>query len=596
MSSRALWRYACGSLLALQVALPAAARAEGDHVHPAPLPPAPGDVRFMFGTTGPVVFRGTAATVTIPDGNGFGGERGRTQNSGDRRKNNYSVTDANFNNALGLLDRHPDTGQPLTYVQHIQTYAAAGFLEAYAPTAYARMLQQQNSGQGTILGAAAYLMGLVARPDAAASGVDPAQIPARLPGTDIDSRLYVRAGKDATGQSWARMHHAQTAPMVYRMLTSAGVNPTTALILASDDGISGAGRLNGMNEQDGSSDGYNSGERATWALAAQVALQTGIPVVTHMMHGHDHAGLDPSALTNPKINSKIGYSATDRSTTDARAAAVQRVLVDGTVATSATAAADQDLTVRNSAYLTNVTGLEVDMQWFDYMQSVGVEKQVRVTVTNDGPHVARDVMLDINSSTNLQVMSVDAPAGLHCSTAHCHVGDLPPDWTASKREFLMTVRFTAHGKSTLRVQLASSSRAKESNLVEQHDHAARTESRAAAALARGPRGWRAAPCGTRAGRPCTVIQRRGASILATVRPGRETTSGRWVKAVFYQRRGKRWARRFDRSGQVNADGRVRIGADRWSPLRRGAWRVQVQADATWLLGKAVSRPVYLNVR
>lgn len=114
MTGRPLWRALTMLVcIAAVVCAPVQAVADTGHTHPAPLPPAAGEARFMPGTVGPVVFRGAAATVTIPDGPGFGGERGGTQNSGDRRKNNDSVTDAN-NNILGLLARHPDTGAELT--------------------------------------------------------------------------------------------------------------------------------------------------------------------------------------------------------------------------------------------------------------------------------------------------------------------------------------------------------------------------------------------------------------------------------------------------------------------------------------------------
>ncbi|MCW2928453.1 MAG: hypothetical protein JWM86_2421 [Thermoleophilia bacterium] len=596
MTSVILSRHLVALTSALVLLLPAAAaQAEGEHVHPQPVAPTPGDVRFMPGTVGPTVFRGTAATVTIPDGPGFGGERGRMQNSGDRRKNNYSVTDANFNNVLGLLNAHPDTGAPLTYVQHIQTYAAAGYIETFAPDAYAHMTMHQNAGQGTVLGASAYLMGLVQRADPAAHGLTPEAIPAKLPGTDMEARLYVRSTKDATGQQWARMHHAQTAPAVYRMLTAAGLNPTTALILASDDGISGAGRLNGVNEQDGASDGFNSGERATWALAAQVAIQTGIPAVGHLMHGHDHAGIDVSAMTRPKINTKIGFVADDRSASDARAAAIQRVLSDGTVASAATAAADQDLTVRNSAYLDNTTRVKVDMDGFDYLVPVGTERTIKVTVGNDGPHAATDVMLDLHPTANLQVVSMTGPASVHCTTAHCHIGTLAPDWNDSKVELAVTVRFASFGKSTLRAALTTSSKAVAKELSETQEHAAKTASRASGGMAARGTGWRASTCGTRLGTACKVRQVFGFNHLGTVRPASEGNDGRWVKSTYYQLVGKRWVRRFDRSGQVDALGRVRIRADRWSKLRPGVWRVRIEADATWLLGATQSRYTYLRV-
>ena len=140
-------------------------------------PPASDDPRFVAGTTGPPAEEGEAATVTIPDGDGFGGFEGREQNNGDKEQNNYSVTDANYDNRLGLLAANPDTGEPLNYVQHGQMYAAAGFIRAFAPEVFLQLAKNQNEGRGTVLGAAANIMGLVQTEDPAQQGVDTSTIP-----------------------------------------------------------------------------------------------------------------------------------------------------------------------------------------------------------------------------------------------------------------------------------------------------------------------------------------------------------------------------------------------------------------------------------
>lgn len=588
------------ALLALAVTAPAAAAMgeHGDHV--APIPSAPGDARFMPGTVGPVVFRGTAATVTIPDGPGFGGEKGRTQNSGDLRKNNYSVTDANFNNVLGLLPRHPDTGAALTYVQHIQLYAAAGYIEAFAPETYAHMVMHQNRGEGTVLGAAGFLMGLVRAADPAAHGLTPASIPATLPGTTIDARNYVRATRDATGQQWARPHHAQTAPAVFRMLVAAGLPASAALVLASDDGISGAGRLNGMNEQDGSRDGFNGGERATWAFAAQLQLQTGVPVVLHMMHGHDHAGIDASALTKPKVNALIGMAGDDRSTSDARAAALFAALHDGRVATAATAAADQNLTVRNSAYLRPGSSLRVDASTAaDRHQDTGVERDVTIKVRNDGPHFIRDVELTVPRSGNVRVVGLTAPAGVHCmvDSATCHVPGMSAEMDDRELVVTMRVRFTGVGRAWYEARVTSGSPVVEGRFADRDEHEVHQRTSASVAMAARPIGVRASACGATMRRMCVVRRAIGTSLVAVARPARYAdTNRRMVQVRLQQRVGRSWRTRSVLHARVAASGfaRVRVKPDRFRS--RGVWRVRVEAGEHKLLRSATSRWRYLSVR
>lgn len=588
---------AAATVIALFACAPAAMAAveHGDHISPAP--PAPDDPRFMPGTVGPVVFRGTAATVAIPDGPGFGGEKGRTQNSGDLRKNNYSVTDANFNNVLGLLPRHPDTGAPLTYVQHIQLYAAAGFLEAYAPALYAHLVMHQDRGEGTVLGAAGHLMGLVDAYDPAAHGVGPATIPATLPGTTIDSRNYVRATRDATGQQWARPHHAQTAPAVFRMLVAAGLSASPALVLASDDGLSGAGRLNGVNEQNGT-DGFNSGERATWALAAQLQAQTGVPVVFHMMHGHDHAGVDASALTRPKINPIIGFAADDRSTTEARAAAIYATLTDGRVATAATAAADQNLIVRNSAFLRPRSTLDVDIHasW-DWHQDAGVQRTMQVTVENHGPHFLRDVTLALTTSANIELVAMSGPA-VSCQPPQgtCRIGALSAEMDDS-RTVDVTVRFRSAGVGRVEARAGTSSQVETTKLAEHREYGVHQGTVASVAMAALRTGTRPSACGATMRRMCAVRRAFGTNLVAGARPA--TYAGkdpRWVKVVFQQRVGRTWRGRGQQSVRLSPSGlaRVRVKPDK---LRyRGVWRVQVQAGERSLLRAANSPWRYLVVR
>jgi hypothetical protein len=326
-----------------------------DHAHAEVVPPATGDPRFVDGTTGPPVKEGKAKTVKIPDGRGFGGVKGRKQNDGDKDQNNYSVTDANFNNQLGLLAKNPDTGETMNYVQHIQTYNAAGYLENFAPDVYAQLVANQNAGRGTVLGAAAHIMGLVQTADPAEQGVNAATVPATIPGSPIDAKAYVLSGKDITGQNWARMHHPESAWAMYKGLIEAGVDWKNAMVLSGDDAVSGAGRVNGVNNQDGG-DGFNDGEEEVWSLGAQIQQQTGINVIQKMMEGHNHdTGQDASALTKPRINKKIGFDRTDRSASAERANAIAQVLLDGTVGDAKKAAAG-GTKADNKRILNAVTG------------------------------------------------------------------------------------------------------------------------------------------------------------------------------------------------------------------------------------------------
>ncbi|MCW2925832.1 MAG: hypothetical protein JWM98_3236, partial [Thermoleophilia bacterium] len=294
--------------------------------HGEPIPA--GTPNVKQGSTGPVVPKGQAPTLTIPDGAGFGGVKGRQQNDGDKQQNNYSVTDANFNPHLGLMDKDPDTGQPMTYVKDIQTYNAAGYINAFAPATAAKLEKAQGDGAGMILEGSSYLMGLTRTEPAYLKqyGIDGADIPAKIPGSDRDAREYVKSAQDATGQDWARMHHPESAWDMYKGLTGIGVDGETALSLSGDDGVSGAGRLNGQNNQDGGN-GFNAGEVEVWKQAAQLQQRTGLPVVQTMMAGHDHGALDPSALTDPAVNSRLGITGTGA--TAERANAITAGLLSG---------------------------------------------------------------------------------------------------------------------------------------------------------------------------------------------------------------------------------------------------------------------------
>jgi hypothetical protein len=80
------------------------------------------------------------------------------------------------------------------------------------------------------------------------------------------------SGQDITGQRWARPHHAESSWAVYKGLTDKGLDWKSSMVFSGDDAISGSGRMNGFNNQDGK-DGFNDDEAAVMRMAA-VAQQT----------------------------------------------------------------------------------------------------------------------------------------------------------------------------------------------------------------------------------------------------------------------------------------------------------------------------------
>lgn len=305
----------------------------GHHEMIQPKNPQPNDPRFLAGSVGPMVKKDDAPKIEIPDGKGFGDLKGRKQNDGDKAQNRYSTTDANFYPTLGLLPKDPDTGQQMNYVQHIQSYNAAGYIAAFAPEAYAELVAQQDAGNGTVLGGALYLMGVVKTADPSAARIPQGSVPMQIPGTPLSARDVVMSPKDATGQDWARPHHAESSWSMFKQLMEVpGMDYRKALVLSGDDAVSGAGRLNGFNNQDGNT-GLNADERAVYKLGASMGSQ----VFGIMMGGHNHTGLDESAKTNPKINKLISkelgiqVSQDDRSSSPQRLNAVHQLFMQGSV-------------------------------------------------------------------------------------------------------------------------------------------------------------------------------------------------------------------------------------------------------------------------
>ncbi|MCW2926137.1 MAG: hypothetical protein JWM86_105 [Thermoleophilia bacterium] len=285
------------------------------------------------GSYGPTVKKGKAKTVQIPDGNGFGNVNGRKQNGNDKKQNNYSVTDANFYPALGVLN-DAKTGKPMNYVKQIQAYNAAGYISTFHPDAYAKMVAAQDAGQGTVLGMALNMMGVDGAqtdPGMAAAGLQTGQFAnEQVPGSPLNAKKIVMSGKDIAGEEWARPHHAESSWGVYKSLTDKGLDWKTSMVLSGDDAISGSGRLNGFNNQDGK-DGFNDDEAAVFRMAAVVQQSTGIPAVDIVAGGHSHTGLDESAKTKPNINKLIGLNHGDTSSSPQRMALIQKALLDGTI-------------------------------------------------------------------------------------------------------------------------------------------------------------------------------------------------------------------------------------------------------------------------
>lgn len=305
----------------------------GGHVTPK-VPPSTPIIRAVLvdGSYGPTVAEGIAHTVKIPDGKGFGNVTGRQQNADDKAQNNYSVTDANFYPTLGVL-RDQDTGKPMNYVKQIQAYNAAGYVSTFHPDAYSRMVDIQDAGQGSVLGMALNLMGVSGAP------LDPgfqhlgvqAGIFAteRVPGSPILAKDAVMSGTDLAGEEWARPHHAESSWPMYKALIDAGLDYQTAGVLSGDDAVSGAGRMNGFNNQNGNT-GFNDDEKAIYQIAARVQERTGIPVVQILAGGHAHTGLDDSAKTKPAIDKLTGVPLKG-SDPAVRANAIYEVLTDGTI-------------------------------------------------------------------------------------------------------------------------------------------------------------------------------------------------------------------------------------------------------------------------
>jgi hypothetical protein len=306
------------------------------HAHIAPKVPPSSPVIQQYlaeGSYGPTVKKGKAKTIQIEDGKGFGNVSGRKQNDGDKKQNNYSETDANFFPTMGVL-MDVQTGKPMNYVKQVQAYNAVGYISTFHPDVYQKMVDAQDAGQGTVLGMALNLMGVEG------AQVDPGMQAAALqsgmfateqvPGSPLNALKVVMSGEDITGQQWARPHHAESSWAVYKGLVDAGLDWKSAMVFSGDDAISGSGRMNGFNNQDGK-DGFNDDEAAVFRMIATAQQSTGIPVFDIVAGGHSHTGIDASAKKKPNINKLIGLPHDDMSSSPDRMQRIRQALLDGTV-------------------------------------------------------------------------------------------------------------------------------------------------------------------------------------------------------------------------------------------------------------------------
>jgi hypothetical protein len=313
------------------------AHADGAHHGPQPKVPSkdsPVIQQYLAdGSYGPTVKKGKAKTIKIDDGKGFGDVKGRKQNDGDKKQNNYSETDANFFPTMGVL-MDVKTGKPMNYVKQIQAYNAAGYVSTFHPDVYAKMVQAQDAGQGTILGMALNLMGVDGAqvdPGMAAAGLQTGVFAnENVPKSTLNAKKVIMSGTDLAGEQWARPHHAESSWAVYKGLTDAGLDWKSAMVFSGDDAISGSGRMNGFNNQDGK-DGFNDDEAAVMRMAAVAQQSTGIPVFDIVAGGHSHTGIDASAKKNPNINKLIGLPHNDMSASPQRMQLIHKALLDGTI-------------------------------------------------------------------------------------------------------------------------------------------------------------------------------------------------------------------------------------------------------------------------
>jgi hypothetical protein len=72
---------------------------------------------------------------------------------------------------------------------------------------------------------------------------------------------------------------------------------------------------------------------------AELEARTGVPALFIMGGAHNHAGIDPNARTQPRVNELLGLPPTDRSASAERLSRIRSALLDGRIATASGAGA-----------------------------------------------------------------------------------------------------------------------------------------------------------------------------------------------------------------------------------------------------------------
>jgi hypothetical protein len=325
-------------------AAPRGADAAAHRYVPPATPPATEVIRRLLvdGSYGPTTLAGATPLLSIPDGPGFGGVTGAPQDEATRAHNSYSVVDPNFFAALGAL-QDPATGQPFSFTSQVQAYNAAGYVSVFHPDLYERMVAVQDAGQGTILGMSLGLLGVPGAPTdpgLAAAGLATGLLAnEQVPGSPTGARDVVMSPVDRSGAPWTQPHHAESSWRIYARLIESGVDWQEAASLSGDAAVSGAGRLNGMAEQADTSSGLTPAEAAVFQRGAELEARTGVPALFIMGGAHNHAGIDPNARTQPRVNELLGLPPTDRSASAERLSRIRSALLDGRIATASGAGA-----------------------------------------------------------------------------------------------------------------------------------------------------------------------------------------------------------------------------------------------------------------
>jgi hypothetical protein len=291
------------------------------------------DPRFMDLTVGTAADAKKMGKYTQAGGPGYGGRDGENVNNQKDKNEIIDKTDANHLPQYGVLP-----GQ--NYVQTIQSYTALSAIKdlngmqgfPISEADWAKIVALQDNGGSPVLATVNYLTGL--------TNERPADLPAdiaakrdavssfELPGAGKSIADIVINPKDVSGNNIARSHHSADWFGKYRTAVADGIPASWAYALSfSDDGVSGSGRFNGFNNQDGNATGANNGEDAYFKMVAIASQQLGRPDLFFDMiaEGHNHTALDETVLTDPKINKLIGWQPSDdRTMSEERVEAIRQ--------------------------------------------------------------------------------------------------------------------------------------------------------------------------------------------------------------------------------------------------------------------------------